>query len=631
MDTTLPRETTIPSGRWWPIGLLGVTALAAAAYLPNLEASGYGNSYYAAAAWAGSVNPPAWFFGAWDPANFITVDKPPLATMVMAISVRLLGLSPLSVMLPQALAGILATALLFLVVRRSFGTVAGTIAAVVMALTPVAALIFRYDNPDALLTLLLIAAAGCLVRGLEDGGLRWVVGAAVLAGLGFTTKFLQADLAVPGLALAWLVAAPGSRRRRLGQLAVAGIALAVSSLWWVAAVELTPAASRPYVGGSAGNSALELLFGYNGLGRLLHTGTSGALVANAGGSGAAGTPGPFRLLGVDFGGQIAWLFPFALVGLAAGLVATRSRRGQRRRFGAYVLWGTWLAVHVLVFSFMTGMIHAYYAVAAAPAVAALTGGGAVDLWGRRRGWASRLAGLPLAAAVLLSAVLAWVLLGRTPAFLPGLGPAVLLLGIGAALVFGVPARTPSLVQLGGAALASVALLAGPAAYTAATVHGVYSGGNPSAGPRVEAAAGRGGSAAPDQGAPSATLGFSSHGQDRVPDATLLAYLEANRGDATWIVAVTSADDDGPLELETQAPVMAMGGFKGNDPAPTVAQLQSLTSSGRLRFVIAGTATAGESAARDAWVESACRQVDFGLGLEGSRLYDCAATANGTAP
>ncbi|TAL09743.1 MAG: glycosyltransferase family 39 protein, partial [Chloroflexota bacterium] len=254
------------SEAWVRPAFLGVTGLAAILYLVNLTVSGFANTYYSAAALAASKSWSAWFFGSFDAANFITVDKPPLSTMLMGLSVRLFGLNSWSILLPEALCGVAMVAVLFLIVRRQFGPVAAVIAGLVAALTPAAVLMFRYNNPDALLTLLLVLAAGAFVRALESGSLRWVVVAAVLVGLGFNTKYLQAYLVLPAFAITWAIAAPGSVRRRIGGLAVAATAVIASSAWWVVIVDLIPAANRPFIGGSETNSALELVFGYNGLG-----------------------------------------------------------------------------------------------------------------------------------------------------------------------------------------------------------------------------------------------------------------------------------------------------------------------------------------------------------------------------
>src|SRR6185369_699009 len=317
----------------------------------------------------------------------------------------------------------------YLAVRRSFGPTAALLAGVLMAVTPVAVLIFRYDNPDALLTFLMVTAAWALGRGLEHGRLRWAILAATLVGAAFLTKYLQAYLVLPAFALVWLVSAPISLRRRLGGLLAAGFTVAIASGWWVAIVELLPASARPYIGGSTTNSALELLLGYDGLGRIFGGGRGlpgGGLGSPAdglafnnpigrGGPSFGGDPGLLRLFNDQFGGQVAWLLPAAVLALAVGLIAYRRAARTDRRLAGYLLWGGWLTVTAGVFSFMSGIIHPYYTVALVPAIAALVGGAASELWSRRS-VASRVAGPVLGLGVLGSGIAAWLLLERTPDF-----------------------------------------------------------------------------------------------------------------------------------------------------------------------------------------------------------------------
>src|SRR6266511_4352761 len=355
--------------------LLGTALL----YLWGLGASGWANGYYSAAAQAGSASWKAWFFGSFDAGNAITVDKTPAALWIMGLSVRLFGLNAWSILVPEALAGVAAVGLLHATVRRWFGPVAGLLAGAVFAITPVAVLMFRFNNPDALLVLFLVAAAYAVTRALERASTRWLVLAGALVGFGFLTKMLQAVLVLPGFGLVYLVAAPTSMRRRLGQLALATLAMVGAAGWWVAGVALWPAASRPYIGGSQHNSILELTLGYNGFGRL-----TGEETGSVGGMNGWGTTGWSRLFTAEIGGQVAWLLPAALVLLAAGLwLRGRAPRIDRPR-AALMLWGGWLLVTAATFSFMQGIFHAYYTVALAPAIGALAGIGATLLWRARR-------------------------------------------------------------------------------------------------------------------------------------------------------------------------------------------------------------------------------------------------------
>jgi hypothetical protein len=357
----------------------------------------------------------------------------------------------------------------------------------------------------------------------------------------------------------------------------------------------------------------------------------------------SGTPGLLRLFNDEMGGQVAWLLPLSLVGLVTGLIARwRARRTDLAR-AAYLMWGLWLVTHALLFSFMSGTIHSYYVVVMAPAIGALVGGGVVELWRARTHvpWA----GAVLGAAVLVSAAVAWTLLDRTPDFVAGLGIAVFAVAVAVAAVLTLPAtivpRRLSLVALG---VALAVVLAGPAAYAIDTMGTAYSGGVVSAGPGATGGIGgpgggaTGGIGGPGGGQPPmgvAPGGSASAGSTSTPsfwtrggmggsvDSATIEYLVANRGAATWIVAVQSANSAAPIELSTGFPVMAMGGFTGSDPAPTLAQLQAYVASGQLRFVLVGGGQGGGTSEVSSWVTSACTSVSS----VPSGLYDCATAAD----
>ncbi len=370
-------------GRWVRPALIALLALTAAAYLWDLSASGYANSFYAAAVQAGTRSWKAFFFGSIDSSSFITVDKPPASLWIMELSGRIFGFSSWSMLAPQALEGVAAVGLLYAGVKRWFGPRAGLLAGAILAATPVAALMFRYNNPDALLVLLLVASAYTLVRALEKAGTRWIVATGALIGFAFLAKMMQAFTVVPAFFLVYLVAAPTSLLRRVKQLALCVGAIVLAAGWWVATVALWPVGSRPMIDGSPDNSILNLIFDYNGFGRLVSTG-------GGGGSNFSGSTGIFRLFNDLMGGQASWLIPAALISLFAGLVwRFRAPRVDRTR-AALLLWGGWLIVTGLVFSFGQGVIHTYYTVALAPAIAALVAIGAVLLWDHRHRLQARL-------------------------------------------------------------------------------------------------------------------------------------------------------------------------------------------------------------------------------------------------
>jgi 4-amino-4-deoxy-L-arabinose transferase-like glycosyltransferase len=592
--TAIARTGALPNPRthvredpaWVRPALLAVLAASAVLVLWGLTASGYSNTYYAAAAKAGSVSWKAWFFGSLDPGSFITVDKPPLALWLMGLSARVFGFSSFSILLPQALCTIASVGLLFATVRRVFGPAAGIIAAAVLAITPVTVAIGRVNNPDALLVLLMIGSAYLTVRAIRSGRTRTLAWAGALVGLAFMTKMLQGWMVAPALAAAYLIAGPHPAGRRIEQLLVAGVAMAVASAAWPLAVTLWPG-DRPFIGGSTDGGVWDLILGYNGFGRLF--GGEGG----GGGMSFGGAAGPWRMFDEQVGGQVAWLLPLAVAGLAAGLYLQRTRMAR----AGYVLFGVWALTHVLVFSFQKGIFHPYYVSALAPAVAALCGGGLVAMvrWAR----ASWTGAGALAAVVLGTAELALALLQRTADFAPWLRVAIPISAVVAAL--GTVALKLSLRRLVaiGAVAAAFTLAAGPAAYSVATAQRSLNGNDVSAGPA--SADGRGGFGGGELG------GVSS---------STIAYLQRHQGSAKYLVAAFGSQTTASIIIATGQPVVTIGGFSGSDGAPTVRELAAMVKTGELKYVlISGTGGGpggGANASISAWVQSHGTEVSDGL-------------------
>ncbi|WP_029385618.1 glycosyltransferase family 39 protein [Streptomyces leeuwenhoekii] len=468
--------------RWSLPSLLAILVLAGVLYSWNLSSSGL-NSFYSAAVLSGTESWKAWFFGSLDAGNFLTVDKPPLALMVMGLSCRVFGYGTWQMMLPMIVAALATIWILHASVKRVWGHGAAAVAALVLALTPITVAINRDNNPDTLLVFLMVSGAALGLRAVRTGRLLPLLGSAVCFGLAFNTKMLQGYIALPAVFVVYVYASGLGWVRRVRNLVAAAVALAVSSFWWAAAVSLVPADERPYIGGSTDGTAWDLIMGYNGLGRILGgEGNGGG--GGGGGGGFAGTAGVGRMFNDVLGGQISWLLPFAGVALVGGLVLCgRVPRTDLTR-AALVLWGGWTGLHYLTFSMAEGTMHPYYTTALAPGIAALCAGGGVMLLrafraDRRWTWV-----LPLALGI--TGVWAVVLLRRSSGWNTWLWPAiavVMALAIVGLFLFR-SGRRARLLAISVAA-AVVASVAGPAAYAWSVPFGSgggMGGTNPTAGP-----------------------------------------------------------------------------------------------------------------------------------------------------
>lgn len=650
--------------RWLRPAFWALLAVTAVVYLWDLSVSGYANSFYAAAVQAGTESWEAFFFGSLDSSNFITVDKPPASLWVMVLSARLFGFSSFSLLLPQALMAVGSVALVWGTVRRTLARLGATTANVgallagfVVAATPAAALMFRFDNPDALLVLLMTAGAYCTVRALPKGSWKWIALAGVALGFAFLTKMLQGLLVLPAFGLVYLFAArTGWDKRVIGLLLAAG-SLVVAAGWWVVAVWLWPAESRPYIGGSTNNTVLDLVFGYNGLGRIFggsgNGGGGGGMTGGTAGGSFGGSTGLDRLFSSEMGLEISWLLPAALIALVVGLVVVGRRHPADPARAGLVLWGGWLLVTGLVFSYMSGTIHPYYTVALAPAIAGLVGTGGALLWHARSRFVGRLG---LAAMIGVTAFWGWCLLNENPTWLPWLRWVMLAGGLlSAALI--VIGSVPSLRRLVTVGVLAGTLfgLTGTTAYALATTTVAHSGSIPSVGPSGSSSGGMGGGGTggfpggtggpdgsasgsddggsdstsdsqqgpggtPPEGAsgeapemPDGTSGTApGSGQDDTDDATseggsgtglqaegggegastssaLQELLEAS--DAKWAAAVNGSQSAAQLELDTDTAVMAIGGWS-SDPAPTLAQFKAYVADGDIGYYVSSGSGGG---------------------------------------
>lgn len=609
--------------------LLGVLVIATAVtYLWNITVNGMGNQFYAGAAQAGSKNWEALLFGSVDPDNFITVDKPPVSQWVMGLSGQIFGFSSASMLVPEALMAVASVALLYGAVRRIAGPNAGLIAGTLFALTPVVALMFRYNNPDAVMVLLMMASAYCTVRALDKASAYWLAMAGAALGFAFLAKMLEGLMVAPAIGLAYVIVAPTTVRRRLVHVAGAVLACLISAGWFVVLTLLWPASSRPYLAGSTDNNFMNLVLGYNGLARVLGRNHGGAFMfgpsigsalgsnprmssAHHGGFNPFGgaDPGITRLFSGEFGFEIGWLLPAALLALVVVLVVRRRAPRTDLVRGGAILFGGWLLIDGLVLSYMKGMAHPYYCLSVAPALAGLVAIGGSEAWRARHTIFGRSA---LAAMILATGGWSWWLLGRNADWMPVLRWVILALTIAAAIAMLVVLGSPSRRRLAVASLAVGVVVAGAgsASYTFATIGQSHEGGGARVGPAV--ADGN---------------GFGGGWNDDTDNAQLDSLLEAT--DTQWSAAINGSSAAATLELSTNTAVMAIGGFSGSDPVPSLSEFQADVANHRIGYYIAPDPTHGPGRGRQhtditRWVEANFVPVKAGS----DTVYDLSSPLHG---
>ncbi|MGI8968454.1 MAG: glycosyltransferase family 39 protein [Chloroflexota bacterium] len=580
---------------WEHVALAAVTCISVILEFFRLNREGYANTYYAAAVKSMMQSWHNFFFVSFDPGGFVSVDKPPVALWIQVLSAKLFGFSGVSILLPQALAAILSVVLLYVLIQRVWGRVPGLIAALALAVMPVSVATGRNNTMDSVLVLVVLLAAWTSMKAAETGRLRWLLLTAVLVGIGFNIKMLEAYLVLPALGLLYLVAAPRRWSIRLVHLVAATVVLLIVSFSWATAVDLTPASQRPYVGSSSNNTELNLILGYNGLNRfqqgLYGAGNSlggpGNFAGRFGGRRPPGTPfartgqnanpavngwffgtgqpGPTRLFSQALAGQIGWLLPLAFLGLLLGAWQTRRRWPLDRRQQSLVLWGMWLLTQVVYFS-IASRFQSYYLVMLAPGIAALSGIGVVALWREYRQaprlwWLLPLAllGLALYQASILSSFTDWS---------ARLDPMIIGLCIVAAIGLVVAHRWTRAGVRFTALAATVgvfALVAAPAVWAAIPAWNGSSS-RPVAGPGAETRGRR-----IDDGIQT--------------DSKLLSFLQTHEGKTRFLFAAPSAMEAAPYILATGKPIMALGGFSGRDFILTPAGLATLVHQGTVRYFL----------------------------------------------
>lgn len=597
-----------------PMLLIATGAL----YLFGAMHNGMANSYYTAAVQAASQNWTAWLFGSLDAANYVSIDKPPLATMIMGLSARLLGFSSFSMLLPSVLAGVGSVWLLYSAVKRQFGFTSAIISAVTLMLTPVAALMFGFNNPDAILTFMLTASGYAFLRSLESRRpLLWLSLAGLFTGLAFNTKMLQGLMVLPAMVIVYLAFAKPPIVTRFLHLMFAGVITAVSTLWWSVLVWLTPSGNRPWVGSTNDNSIWSLIFGYNGFGRLLGNRGGGgggtppsggmAIVSpggmggapsggyGPGGTGFGGQTGLFRIFNNDFGPNIAWLLVLALAGGGLLLWILRKTPRTNRGRAAVIFWVLWLVVHIIIFSMTSGVIHPYYVVVMAPAVAALVGIGMPFLWGayvKRKSYA-----WVLPVTIGMTAMTAMIILGYAGT-MTWLIWVVGALGLASMIGLLINLYSPKNWLQNSAIIASItACTLSPVIYTLSTVNMAHTGSIPTAGP-------------------SSTAMQGSNNEKSQADSALVEYLLQNQNGATWLVAVDSANESAAIQLTSGQPVMAIGGFNGSDTPLTLEQFKQLVATGKLKYYAAsshghGGGPNGGNSEITNWIKKNGKVVNYG--------------------
>ena len=571
------------------ICLAAILAVAAALRFWRLGETGFITPYYLAGVRSMMAGWHNFLFNAFDPAGFVSLDKPPVAFWIQTASAELFGFSPFSVLLPQALEGLAAIALLYLLVRRWASVPAGLLAALFLALMPINVAVDRSNNTESCLTLVLLLAAWALMRAIDTGRARFLLISAALVGVGFNVKMLVAFGVLPAFLLVYAIGAPVERRRTLGYLAGAGAMLAAVALSWSLVYELTPAQSRPFVDSSRDNSMLELAVGHNFVQRFVRPARAARRIPAPDGTAAAqtGTPqatapmgrdfapaGPLRLAAPRLASQMGWLLPLALIGgIAAWFRVRPGRRLAPERLGL-VLWSGWALAYAVVFSAAGGLFHAYYLAVLAPGLAALAGIGAVTLWSLYR--AGGAAALLLPAAIVANGLWQANILDEYLAGHLAIGQ------IGIEWVLPAAAAGLLLTRLserGAAGFATLGLalsLALPAAWSIGTATAAGISGFPGAGPPFLT------DAAETQRRHWASVAGSLDG-----DPKLIAYLRENHGGEDYLLAAVNARQAAPVIIATGAPVIALGGFSGGDPILSVEEFARLVAEKRLRFALIG--------------------------------------------
>ncbi|MGJ7045386.1 glycosyltransferase family 39 protein [Thermoanaerobacterium thermosulfurigenes] len=632
------------------IGLYLILLLSAILNFTNLSIEGYANQYYAAGVKSMSMSFKNFFFVSYDPAGFVTIDKPPLGFWIQTIFAKIFGFSGISILLPQAIAGVISVALIYVLVKRYFGKTAGLISALVLAVTPVFVADSRNNTIDNMLLMTLLFAVLAFMKALDTGKLKYLLLSLFLVGVGFNVKMLEAYMIIPAVYITYILASKISFKKRIVYLSLATVVLLIVSLSWAIIVDMTPQSMRPYVGSSTDNSELELIIGHNGLERLglgrntgFGGGFGGGRIGNFNGGefrrnfgnfnaqvnqgnfprfngqnganpnfagGNFGRPNGNRGgMGGMFGGdekasilrlfsnnslsdQIIWLFPMAIFGFLAELLRKRLKRPfDDGRKLSLILWISWLVPVFIYFSFTTGMFHPYYLTMMAPPIAALTGIGIVSMWEmyKEGGTKSWLLPLSFVADGLVELLILYYHY-NTSNITKYIVLSVAVLSIGSAVVLSLMTFAKNggfKVKKAMLTVGVIGLLIAPTIWSATTLFYPMNGTMPSAG--LELATGRN------------RFVFGGGDINSSADSKLISFLEKNKGSAKYLLVVSSSQSADSIIIKTGEPVMALGGFSGSDNILTLSQFKELVKKGEVRYVMTGGMDRGSNSEIMNWV------------------------------
>jgi 4-amino-4-deoxy-L-arabinose transferase-like glycosyltransferase len=600
------------------LGLSFVLLLSALLNFVNLGLEGYANTFYSAAVKSMTMSFKNFFFVSFDPAGFVTIDKPPLGFWIQAISVKIFGFNSWGILIPQALAGVISVAVLYYLVKRSFGVSAGLISAACLATTPIFVAVSRNNTCDNLLVLTLLLACWVLSIAAEKGKIKYLLLSLAIVGIGFNIKMLQAYMIVPAIYITYLLSNAVNMKKRIIHLLLATLVLLAVSFSWALVVDLVPASNRPYVDSSTNNSEIELIVGWNGLNRLGLGGNSqmggafrsgmsrgempkgmklpegmempsgaraGVGVMGAGMMGGSSeTSSITRLFSKNsLSDQIIWLFPLAIFGLVAAVLREKFKSpfNNDKRKLSLILWAMWLLPVFGYFSFTTGMFHPYYLTMLAPPIAALSGIGIISMWKlyKEGGWKSWI----LEAALIVDGSVQLLILSYfystssiTKILMIGVSilcfvPSIIL------IIFNLNKNENTKLKRNLLFTAVIGLLITPTVWSGVTMFYPVNGSMPSAGLEII----------------SSKSDSASMGMDSGDNTKLIKFLETNNTNEKYILAVsTSMGTASDIIIKTGKSVMSLGGFMGSDKILTLNQFKSLVAKGEIRYVMLGEGMGG---------------------------------------